>query len=72
MSRADAWVVGDLIIDARWRKPRRIKTISVRPSTTKVTTTQGHTIIGEDLDFWDLVLPDLEWTHESGQLEQDE
>lgn len=60
--RVSRWRVGDKIVDCRRGKPRTIKDISIRLSFSVVRTTQGHTIVAEDLDFWDLVIPELTWT----------
>lgn len=49
-------------MDSRQARVRTIKTLAHRPSMTVMRTTQGHTVIGEDLDMWDLVLPELTWT----------
>lgn len=67
MDRVSTWAPGDMIIDCRWQKPRKIKTITTTASFTRIRTACGKDIVGEAIDFYDLVIPNLEFgvSHES-------
>ena len=59
MSRTSAWKEGDKIIDCRWRKPRVIQSIKHLSSFDVIRTKCGKNIVGEEIDFWDLFIPEL-------------
>jgi hypothetical protein len=64
MSRTSTWKEGDTIIDCRWCKPRIIQSIKHLSSFDVIRTKCGKNIIGEDVEYWDLIIPDLIFSKE--------
>jgi len=57
--KTENWKEGDYIIDCRWQKVRKIKEIKRNSSFIIIKTCCNKTIIAEDIDFLDLVLPEF-------------
>lgn len=59
--RTENWEPGDIIVSSITGKKRVIRTISKRLSFDVIRTTCGKSIIGEDIDFWDLDIPSFDF-----------
>lgn len=55
------WKAGDTIVNATTGKRRVIKTITRRLSFDVIRTTDGTNIVGDQIEFWDLEIPDLDF-----------
>lgn len=60
--RVSRWQPGDKVMDVREARVRTIKTLANHMGFRVMHTTTGERVAGEDLDMWDLVLPELTWT----------